>query len=342
MVMTGLLRNVLSFVLALSLAETAAAQDLKPIKIGWQPTTTVEAQIAHTLAKTDILERNGLRAEMTMFSYGPAVNEALISGAIDVGFIGDMPSVSLLATGAPVTVVARQSVFRGSIVAASKSAIKTVADLKGRKLYGPYGSSIYRSALTMLKEAGLQPGRDVEIVNMGFADLSDALKAGRIDALFVWDPWIELFVSEGLGREVKSDTTLTMVVAIRDSLVKGLPDTVERFLKSHKEALLYAATNKPLANEWFRQPEAARRLDIKIIDVATAYDPAWNARKLSDIRLAFSAVEFERYKDVAKFAQELKITPVLSPVETKTDLTIARKLDAAEWSFDPASVKTRP
>ena len=70
-----------------------------PIRIGWQPTTTVEAQIAHTLRKTDILERNGLKGEMIMFSFGPAVNEALISGAVDVGFIGDMPSVSLTEIG---------------------------------------------------------------------------------------------------------------------------------------------------------------------------------------------------------------------------------------------------
>src|SRR5262245_50843634 len=100
-------------------AHVACAQELKPIKIGWQPTTTVEAQIAHTLAKTDILEKNGLKAEMTMFSFGPAVIEALVSGAIDVGFIGDMPSVSLAAAGGPITVIARQSTFRGSIIAST-------------------------------------------------------------------------------------------------------------------------------------------------------------------------------------------------------------------------------
>src|SRR6266404_9609225 len=172
----------------LALGYAAAADELKTIRIGWQPTTTVEAQIAHTLAKTDILARNGLKAEMTMFSFGPAVNEALMSGAIDVGFIGDMPSVSLAAAGGPTTVIARQSTFRGSIIASTKSDIKTLADLKGKSLYGPTGSSIYLAALAMLEEAKLKPGTDVQVVNMGFAELADALKAGRIEALFVWDP----------------------------------------------------------------------------------------------------------------------------------------------------------
>src|SRR6059036_1079779 len=122
--------------LALSLIGPAGGADPRPIRIAWQPTTTVEGQIAHTLGKTNILERNGFKPQMTMFTYGPAVNEALISGAVDVGFIGDMPSISLLATGAPVTIIARQSVFRGSILASARTDIKTLVDLKGRKLYG--------------------------------------------------------------------------------------------------------------------------------------------------------------------------------------------------------------
>ena len=282
------IKHLVGLLAGLTLATGAMAEDLRPVRIGWQPTTTVEAQVAHALAKTDILERNGLKGEFIMFTYGPAVNEALISGAIDVGFIGDMPSVSLLATGAAVSIVARQSVFRGSILSAASSSIHSLTDLKGRKIYGPYGSSIYRSALNMITESGLQPGRDVEVVNMGFADLADALKAGRIDALFVWDPWIELFVTERLARELKADTSLTMVVAMRDDYVKSGPDVVERFLKAHKEALLFAATNHSLVNDWFRQPEPARRLSPQIIDTATAYDPAWKAQKLADIRLALS------------------------------------------------------
>jgi ABC-type nitrate/sulfonate/bicarbonate transport system substrate-binding protein len=340
--MIALIRTLVGLLAGLGIATGAMAEDLKPVRIGWQPTTTVEAQVAHTLAKTNILEGNGLKGEFIMFTYGPAVNEALISGAIDVGFIGDMPSVSLLATGAPVTIVARQSVFRGSILSTVKSGVRSLTDLKGQKIYGPYGSSIYRSALNMITESGLQPGRDVEVVNMGFADLADALKGGRIDVLFVWDPWIELFVTENLARELKADTSLTMVIAMRDDYVKSAPNVVERFLKAHKEALLFAATNHSLVNEWFRQPEPARRLSPQIIDTATAYDPAWTAQKLADIRLAFSSEEFERYKDVARFAQQLKITPVLAPIELKTNLETARKLDASMWPFDPKAVRIKP
>jgi sulfonate transport system substrate-binding protein len=317
---------------------TQSAEPVK-IRIGWQPTTTVEAQIAHALAKTDILERNGLKGEMIMFSYGPAVNEALVSGAVDVGFIGDMPSVSLAAANSPTTVIGRQSVFRGSIVASAKSGIKDLNGLKGKKLYGPVGSSIYLAALTMLEKAGLKPGKDVEIIHMGFADLSDAIKAGRVDAVFVWDPWIELFVSQGLGTVLASDTSLTMVVAMRDDFLKKNSGAAERFLKAHKEALLYAASDHARANAWFREPENARTLPEKVVQTATAYDPQWDAKTLADIRLAFTPEEQKRYFGLAQFTYDLKIFPKKPPLEHKTDMSMAAKLDAKPWDFNVNQVK---
>ena len=322
-------------------AVTALAQELIPIRIGWQPTTTVEAQIAHTLARTDILERNGLRGQFSMFSFGPAVNEALVSGSIDVGFIGDMPSVSLAAVNSPTTVIGRQSVFRGSIVASTKSNINSLADLKGKQLHGPFGSSIYLAALSMLEKAGLQAGRDVQMVNMGFADLSDAMRAGKVDAVFVWDPWVENFAEKGLGKVLSSDTALTMVTVMRNDFLQARPGVAERFLKAHKEALLFAASNHSLVNQWFREPEAARALSPEVVQRATAYDPQWGAKSIKELRVSFSDAEWERYLSLGKRAFDLKVYPVLPPLGQKSDLTAARKLDATPWNFDPASVKVK-
>jgi sulfonate transport system substrate-binding protein len=82
------------------------------------------------------------KGQFNMFTFGPAVNEALVFGAIDVGLVGDMPSVSLAAVGAPIKIIGRQSVFRGAIFVNTKSGIKSMTDLKGKNLYGLFGSSI--------------------------------------------------------------------------------------------------------------------------------------------------------------------------------------------------------
>jgi sulfonate transport system substrate-binding protein len=329
--------------LCLAVLHGIGARGQEPIlvRIGWQPTTTVEAQIAHVLQKTDILERSGLKGQFTMFSFGPAVNEALVSGALDVGFIGDMPSVSLAAVNAPTTVIGRQSVFRGAIIASTKSDIKTLADLKGKNLHGPVGSSIYLSALEMLEKAGLKPGTDVQVTNMGFADLSDALRAGKIDAAFIWDPWVENFVEKGLARVVAEDTRLTMVIPMRDELKKAHPQAAERFLRAHKEALLYAATHRDQANLWFGEPEVARQLSTSVVEKTTAYDPQWGAKSLNDIRVSFSDAELERYLGLGQRAGELKIYPAPPAVRQKLDLSAAKKVDSETWKFDAETVKLK-
>ena len=319
----------------------APAQEPIAVRIGWQPTTTVEAQIAHVLQKTEILERNGLKGQFTMFSFGPAVNEALVSGAIDIGFIGDMPSVSLAAVNAPISIIGRQSTFRGAIVASTKSDIRQLSDLKGKKLHGPVGSSIYLAALTMLEKANVKPGSDVEIINMGFADLSDAIRAGKIEAAFVWDPWVENFVEKGLARVIAEDTGLTMVIPMQNAFKKTHPQAPERFLRAHKEALLYAATHRDQTDAWFSEPEIARPLSRAVVEKTTAYDPQWAAKSLSDIRVSFSDAELERYLGLAKRAGELKIYPAPPPLQQKLDLASAKKVDGETWSFDPQAVKVK-
>jgi len=323
-------------------AGVAAAQTAPTaIRFGWQPTTTVQAQIAHTLARTDVLERNGLAGTASMFSFGPAVNEALLSGAIDLGFIGDMPSVALTATGAPVTILGRMSTFRGSILATPASGVADVAGLKGKRLHGPFGSSIYLAALALLRQAGLQPGRDVELVNMAFPDIADALRAGRVEAVFVWDPWVALYEANGLAKVVASDTSLTMVVAARNDWLRANPAAAERFLRAQKEALLWASANKATANGWFRQPEPARALPEALVETTSAFDPQWGASRLDQVRVGFSPAERERYQALARTAHDLRITPRLSPVAETLEMAAAARVDAQGWSFDPGAIRVK-
>jgi sulfonate transport system substrate-binding protein len=327
--------------LAIALTTAAASAEPVPIRVGWQPTTTVEAQIAHALMRTDILERNDLKGAFSMFSAGPAVNEALASGAIDVGFIGDMPSVTLAAAGAPITVVARQSVFRGAIVASGASGMTKLADLRGKKLYGPVGTGIYLAAMSMLKGAGLAPGKDVEVLNMGFADLADALRSGKIEALFVWDPWVALFESRDLVKVLGADVSLTMVTTMRSGFVQSQAAVAERFLHAQKEALVFAATHPELTNKWFTEPDAAKALPIEIVQRATAEDPQWRATSLKDVRLNFTKAELERYFGLAQQASDLRIFPKLPPLREHTNLSLAERVDGAVWAFDPKTVKVK-
>jgi sulfonate transport system substrate-binding protein len=187
-----------------------------------------------------------------------------------------------------------------------------------------------------------KPGGDVEMINMGFADLSDALRSGKIDAAFVWDPWVENFVEKGLVRVIGEDTSLTMVIPMRDEFKKANPEAAERILRAHKEALLFAANNHELVNKWFQEPELARQLSAAVIQKTTAFDPQWGAKSIGDIRVSFSESELARYVGLGTRAHELKIYPAAPPVRQKLDLVAANKVDAESWNFDASSVKVKP
>jgi len=193
----------------------------------------------------------------------------------------------------------------------------------------------------MLKDAGLVPGKDVEVVNMGFADLADALRSGKIEALFVWDPWVALFESRDLVKVLGADNSLTMVTTMRSDFLKNNASAAERFLRAQKEALVFSATHPDVANKWFVEPDAAKTLPIEIVQRATAEDPQWRATSLKDVRLGFSKAEIDRYFGLAQQASDLKIFPKLPPLRERTDLSLADRVDAAVWSFDPQSVKVK-
>ena len=237
-----------------------------------------------------------------------------------------MPSVSLAAVNAPIAVIGRQSVFRGAIVASAKSDIKTLADLKGKKLYGPFGSSIYLAALAMLEKAGLKPGKDVEMVNMGFADLSDAMRAGKVDAVFVWDPWVENFVEKGLVRVLGEDTALTMVIRDARRIQEGATRTPPSGScgRTRKRCCL-PPRNHALVNQWFQEPEPARAAQPDGDPEDHGLRSAMGREVLKDIRVSFTDAELTRYLGLGNRAHALKIYPAEPPLQQKLDLEPPRR-----------------
>lgn len=315
------------------------ADPLIPLRVGGQPTTPITSHVSHVFLKTDILERNGFRADLKFFSSGAAVNEALTAGAIDVGFNGDMPSLALAMAHAPVKVIGRQSQFRAALMATTKSNIKTLADLKGKQVFGPYGTSIHPMALDMLRQVGLRPGQDCQFVNMSPPDIADAVNSGRIEAFGLWDPWVENWRAKKLARVLKEDLGGFLVLVMRADYVKAHPRAPEQFLRAHKEAVLFSAQNKELVNKWFLETPAAKALSTDVIEKATEFDPQWFAKSIADVRVTFTEPEMKLYYRMAERTKEVGIFPQVPPIGSILDFTAAKKVDATPWGFNPKTVK---
>jgi hypothetical protein len=76
-----------------------------------------------------------------------------------------------------------------------------------------------------------------------------------------------------VAHVVAEDTGLTMVIPMQNEFKKAYPAAAERFLRAHKEALLYAAAHREQANAWFSEAEVARQLSRAVVEKTTAYDP---------------------------------------------------------------------
>ncbi len=135
------------------------------------------------------------------FTYGPPLVQAAASGAIDLGDVGDVPPLTGAAQefGFKIVAVARslsptQPVE--DIIVPKGSPIQTLAELKGKKVAVPQGSSAHGLALLALKSVGLTPN-DVQLDFLSPAAGASAFASGKVDAWSIWNPQAALAVAQG-------------------------------------------------------------------------------------------------------------------------------------------------
>ncbi|WGD30532.1 ABC transporter substrate-binding protein [Ancylobacter sp. WKF20] len=136
-------------------------------------------------------EQEKLAADVSYanFTSGPLRLEAIRAGAAQVGAVGDVPPILAQYSGANVVIVgAVVTSGAGTLLATSPgSGIKTLADLKGKKIGINVGTAQQATVLRNLKAAGLAI-TDIQPINLGLAEFADALRAGQIDAAVLKQP----------------------------------------------------------------------------------------------------------------------------------------------------------
>ncbi|MBW8911040.1 MAG: aliphatic sulfonate ABC transporter substrate-binding protein [Sphingomonas sp.] len=139
------------------------------------------------------LAARGVPVKWVEFASGPPLVEAMRSGAIDIGFVGDTPLAYAQASGSPIIYVAAQVVpdTTGGLIVRRDSPIRDVAGLRGRRLAFTKGSAAELSAVIALRAAGLSI-TDIEPVYLTPADSMAAFVSGKIDAWLTWEPYLSL------------------------------------------------------------------------------------------------------------------------------------------------------
>nr|WP_316641995.1 sulfonate ABC transporter substrate-binding protein [uncultured Roseateles sp.] len=196
---------VLAAFAAVSLSGAALAQKKEEtLRIGYQKYGTLTL----LKARGDLEKRlapQGITVKWTEFPAGPQLLEGLNVGAIDFGTVGEAPPIFAQAAGADLAYVANQppAPAAEAVVVLKDSAIKTVADLKGKKVALNKGSNVHFLLVKLLEKAGLKY-TDVQTVFLPPADARAAFEKGAVDAWVIWDPFLAA-AEKQVGARVLAD-----------------------------------------------------------------------------------------------------------------------------------------
>ncbi|MDI3380470.1 aliphatic sulfonate ABC transporter substrate-binding protein [Xenophilus aerolatus] len=279
-------------------AQGAAAQT---VRIGYQKSSTLIAvlKIQGTLEKQ--LAPLGVKPSWHEFTSGLPLLEALNLDNVDVSAdVADTVPVFAQAAGAKLTFVAQEapSPTAQAILVKADSPLKTLADLKGRKVGFAKAAGVHYLLLAALEKAGLS-FKDIEPAYLTPADGRAAFERGAIDAWVVWDPFLSAAERQS-GARVLADGT-------------GLASYQRYYLASTRFArlqpqvlgVLYAELEK--TGRWVKQnPREAAALLAPFWGLDAAIVEQANARRSYAVRPATRELigEQQRIAD-AFFAEKL-------------------------------------
>ncbi len=166
------------------------AGNLKELRIGYQKYgTLVILKARGTLDKR--LADKGIAVKWSEFPFGPPLLEAINVGSIDVGTVGESPPVFAQAAGADLVYVGNEPPAPGAeaLLVPKDSPIRSVAELKGKKIAVAKGFNANYLLVKLLENAGLKYS-DVEVVYLAPADARAAFESGRVAAWSIWDPFL--------------------------------------------------------------------------------------------------------------------------------------------------------
>ncbi|CAB3751037.1 aliphatic sulfonate ABC transporter substrate-binding protein [Paraburkholderia humisilvae] len=164
--------------------------------------------------------------------------EYLNSGAIDIGSTAGLAAVLGKANGNPIrTVYIFSRPEWTALVVRKDSPLKTVADLKGKKIAATKGTDPYLFTLRALHEAELSRN-DVEIVNLQHPDGRTALLNGQVDAWAGLDPHMAAAQIDNGARLLYRNVDFNTwgFLNAREDFIAHYPDTVARVLKVYEKA----------------------------------------------------------------------------------------------------------
>jgi len=186
----------------------------------------------------------GYKIEVIPFESPTDGKNAVLTGTVDTCIHGIASFLLGAAAGEPVVVVAGATNRGMGIIADARSDIKTVQDLRGKRVAIWPGSTQEVVILERLKAEGMTI-KDIQAVRLSFSDMPAALARGDVDAYVGAEPGPGISLANGTGRLVEYPYStpigsLNMILSASEKLIKENPERLRMIIEMHKQATDYA------------------------------------------------------------------------------------------------------
>lgn len=309
-VLSGLIAAALSASAFNVMAETAPKQ----VTIGFQK-ANIFALLKYRGTLDAGFKKQGIAVKWVEFPAGPQMLEGLNVGSIDLAATGDAPPTFAQAAQADLVYLAHSPANpkTEAIVVPENSDIKTVADLKGKRVALNKGSDVNYLLVSALENAGLSY-KDVKAIYLPPADARAAFQRGAVDAWVIWDPYYAEVETNAKARLIKN--------------AEGLVPHYTFYLSSRKFADTYPQTAKQVVDQlgtlsdWAnKNPEEA----AKILSTSTGLPQSIWQRAIARMPFGAERMTPEVFKEQQALAD--KFTQIgLLPVKVN--------VASATWSLD--------
>ena len=244
--MTRMVFAAMLFILASS---HCFAQGLTRVMSGYAATSGPHA-VLWIARDAGLFEKNGLRTEVAYIRSGSTMAQTLVSGEIQMSQMGGPAMVAAGVAGMDVTFIA---VALNTTPIVIMGTVSKMEDLKGKSIgVTRYGSNTDISARFAIRKAGLQPEKDVALIQLeDYAGIMGGIASGRIAAGALADPFTDAAKKMGY-KEIADLAAMGLEfpfvgIAAKKSYIKDNMDTVQRFARSYVEAIAIYKNNRDLA-----------------------------------------------------------------------------------------------
>jgi sulfonate transport system substrate-binding protein len=209
------------------------------------------------------------------FTSGPPMLEAMASGSVDVGGVGDAPPVFAASGGEAVEIVGARETSgdQDAVVVPKGSPITSITQLKGKKIAYGSGSSANYNLLTVLTKAGLTT-KDVSLVNLQPAEALAAFTSGSVDAWDIWPPYVQQVVAQDHARVLATGSAYGSPYSFEVASKAAVADpqkaaAISVYLKTLDNAYVWAAAHP---DAWATAWGKAAGLPASVMNVAAKAD----------------------------------------------------------------------